>query len=207
MASDSARNTVMPVAKPASAALPAGTTAHESPRARAPSSCGKIPRTGRKLPSSESSPMSSTPSMACAGSTPIAPKIPDRDRQIQRGAALTHIRRRQIHGDCVLVEQHAQARQRTGHTHPRLSHGGFGQPHHLKERRAAGRRHLHLNRMRVETDQRAGVGDRQAEFRSADGRGGVLRRACPTAKQSTCRIGEPRKVRGAEWRSPAASWR
>ena len=99
------------------------------------------------------------------------PQNPNRNRQVERGAALAHVRRRQIHGDRVLVEQHAEPGQRTRDAHARLAHRGFGEPHHLKERRPAGGRDLDLDRMRVETDQRARLGNGQPQLGPANGRG------------------------------------
>jgi len=77
-----------PSTSAASGALDCGTMSARVPRARAARAMGNSPVTGRRLPSSDSSPSRSTPSRRAGRSCPVAARIPTAMGRSKAGPAL-----------------------------------------------------------------------------------------------------------------------
>ena len=159
-------------ASAASAAFSRGATSACSRRRARASASASAPRTGRRRPSSASSPISADAATRSARSAPAAASIADRDRQVEPGAGLAQLGGREVHGDASIGKLLARRGDRRPHARRALAHRGLRQPDDVDARQLRADPHLDLDRHAVHADERCGPDSRHG--RSPRDRGARL---------------------------------
>ena len=89
-----------------------------------------------------------------AGRTPSAARMATRDRQVERGAGLAHVGRREIDRDAMGRKVEAGVPDRRPHAIAALAHAGVGEADHREERQAEGDVDFDGHRVGVDPDRR-----------------------------------------------------
>ena len=151
------------------------------PCARAPSSCGRTPRSGCTVPSSESSPTKRTPSKGIPRHRTERSGHRGGEGQIEAAAGFLHVGRSQVHDDLAFAEVHTQLRQGALHPDTALSNRRFGEPDELEEGRTTTALDLYADEVGLQANEGGAKG------------GGE--HACTTLERAACRD-ESASIRG-----------
>ena len=165
------------------------------PSRRAATASGSTPRVAWMAPSSDSSPDDDHVVEGRCGTAPEARQDAERDRQVEGGAHLAQVGRREVDGDARGRVVQAAVPDRALHPVAALAHRGIRQADHGEHRQAV--RHVHLD----EHDLRVNADDGCTAKASQHGRSrckavaGGTRRAWDARRRSS---GRDHGVRG--WR-------
>ena len=121
--------------------------------ARRPRSAS-TPRAGWIEPSSDSSPRTTMSAISRRSTTPCAARMPSAIGQIERGAGLAHVGRREVDRDAVRRKLEAGVADRAPHAVAALAHAGVGQADHREDRHAERDVHLDVDRAGLDAEER-----------------------------------------------------
>ena len=124
------------------------------PSRRAATAIGSTPRVAWTDPSSDSSPSSTRSAICRRSTTPGRREDAERDRQIERGAGLAHVGRRQVDGDPVRRKLEAGVANRDLHTLAALADARVRQADHRERRQAERDVDLDVNRAGLHAEDR-----------------------------------------------------